>query len=72
MSKYLLIIGGFMSLVIKIALSILTLLTLFAMIAFTTLGIVMHQPLLVVVGTLLTIAFGMFVYRDAKFWLGKL
>lgn len=61
-----------MSLIIRIILSTATLGTCLAMLYWTILGIGIHQPVLVGVGVLLTIGFGVFVYRDAKFWIGKL
>lgn len=55
---------------VKIVLTILTFLTVLAMLGFAILGVVtLHQPILAVVCGLLFAVFGYFFLNDVRYWM---
>jgi hypothetical protein len=56
---------------IRIILAVITVLIVVAMLAFSVVGIVIHQPIVTVSCLALAFMFGLFVVKDYQFFFGK-
>lgn len=56
---------------IRLLLAVLTLLTLLALIFGAGWGLVFQVPIMFLVCTLMSLGFGLFVYKDYKYYFGK-